>query len=382
MEKKIYETIIVGGGISGLSCAKRLHDVERDFLLITKNIGGRMLSSECFCMDYGAAYMTADYANILQYVEKNGLMRLQDFFFFDGDNFNNIFTIANIRYVPKMIVFLFLIRRFRKRISRYRKLAPHKSVKECIEEDPLLAKYWKMPAVDFIKVHGFEELDKVYGNPITAATMFVHSSEVNTFCYLSMFFPVVLKTWVVNFRHTVEKLTDGYEDKIKMGSVTEVRKNKGGTFDVRTTAGDFVARNVVLAAPQKSMVDVYNVPKPFKQQGVYVFHVVGRREDVYQNKKAIIFRPKNRDVFMVWKQENGADIVYSTHPDPDLEQYYEIFQVVKRTYWDLAMIIPKGELLEQKLEDHVYLASDYNLSSMEDSFLTGLYAANQIIDLK
>jgi len=43
------------------------------------------------------------------------------------------------------------------------------------------------------------------------------------------------------------------------------------------------------------------------------------------------------------------------------------------------MIIPKDELVEQKIDKNIYLASDYNLSLLEDSFLTGLYAANQII---
>jgi len=45
MKEKVYETIIIGGGVSGLSCAKRLHEDRKDFMLITEELGGRLLSA-------------------------------------------------------------------------------------------------------------------------------------------------------------------------------------------------------------------------------------------------------------------------------------------------------------------------------------------------
>ena len=382
MEKKIYETIIVGGGVSGLSCAKRLHEAGKDFLLISKNLGGRMMASDCFCMNYGAAYMTSDYKHMLPYVEKREMLRIRDFFFFDGDNVSNLFTIKNVKHIPKMVKFVFILRKLRRHFLKYRIQAPYKSIQECFEEDPVLMKYWKMSAKEFIKEHGFEELDELYGNPITAATAFIESEKVNTFYFIGMFFPVILPAWIVNFRHTVKQLTAGYEEKIKLGNVIKVTKNEEGFFNVQSSVGDFVAKNIVFAAPHKALAGVYELPKPFIEQQAYVFYVKGVRKDIYQNKRAVAFRPKHHDVFMLWKQKNGADIVYSKHSQPDFNQYYESFKVVKVIHWDPGMIIPKDSFVKQKLEKNVYLASDYNLSLMEDSFLTGLYAANQIIGLK
>ena len=59
------ETIIVGGGGSWLACGKTLHDMGRDFLLVTEEIGGRMLTSKSHEVNYVDSYITEDYKNIL-----------------------------------------------------------------------------------------------------------------------------------------------------------------------------------------------------------------------------------------------------------------------------------------------------------------------------
>jgi len=37
-----FEAVIIGGGISGLACARRLCDAKASFLLVTDHLGGRM----------------------------------------------------------------------------------------------------------------------------------------------------------------------------------------------------------------------------------------------------------------------------------------------------------------------------------------------------
>jgi 2-polyprenyl-6-methoxyphenol hydroxylase-like FAD-dependent oxidoreductase len=39
----------MGGGISGLACARRLHKAGREFLLITDRLGGRRFAAK-FCL--------------------------------------------------------------------------------------------------------------------------------------------------------------------------------------------------------------------------------------------------------------------------------------------------------------------------------------------
>lgn len=377
-EQKTYRTIIIGGGISGLSCARKLCDAKQDFLLVSKELGGRMLTSKSFGLDYGAAYMTEDYTYISKYVEKEKRLRLKDFYFFDGSGYSTIFSLRNARLIKQFTQLLFFVRKLRKHIKIYRKKAPFHSIKECFENDPWLLKYWQMTASEFIKKNHLESLDEYIGNPATVSTAFIDSAEVNTIMYLGMFLWTLGKSWTINFKNTIKNITRGYEEKILLATVHKIsREDK--LFFVTTSAGNFFAQNIVIAAPQAELADVYDLPKPHIQQPAYTFHVVGRRKEEFRNKQALIFRPKHHDIYMLWKQGESGDIVYSKHADPDFKQYYEIYHVVHRIHWHPGMIIPGKELIPQILEDNLYLASDYNLSLLEDSFLTGLYAANQII---
>ncbi len=379
MKEKIYETIIIGGGISGLSCAKRLNDKKRDFLLISKDLGGRLLSEECCAVNYGGAYMTSDYVNMLKYVKKKEVLRVHDFFFFDGKRFRNVFVLKNIKHIPKMIHFLLILKKLRKHFIGYRKQASKISISEYFVKDPILMKYWNMSAEDFITENGFEELDKLYGNPVTAATAFIESKKVNAFYYMGMFFPSILDSWIVDLTDTVEKISSGYKDKILIDTVLKVQKNSDGLLNVKTLNSSYISENIVFAAPQESLSEVYDLPKPHIQQYAYVFNISGIRKEIFKNKKAVVFRPEDHSIFMIWSLADCSDIIYSSNPNPDLSEYYESHKIVNKIHWEPGMIIPGSELIKQKFEENVYIASDYNLSLMEDCFLTGLYAANQII---
>jgi thioredoxin reductase len=59
VEKK---TIIIGGGIAGLSCALRLQEVNEDFLIITDNLGGRLKYS-VKKINNGAYFVMKSYKN-------------------------------------------------------------------------------------------------------------------------------------------------------------------------------------------------------------------------------------------------------------------------------------------------------------------------------
>ena len=79
MVKKSYETIIVGGGISGLACARLLSENGKDFLLISKDIGGRILTSPDGNANLGAFFVCKDYHHFLKFAKIKDQIRIRDF---------------------------------------------------------------------------------------------------------------------------------------------------------------------------------------------------------------------------------------------------------------------------------------------------------------
>ena len=62
-------TIIVGAGIAGLACARRLHNAQRPFLVISENVAGRVQRSGDGVVNLGAYYVRGDYTHVNRYVQ-------------------------------------------------------------------------------------------------------------------------------------------------------------------------------------------------------------------------------------------------------------------------------------------------------------------------
>jgi len=99
------ETIVIGAGISGLACARRLQQFDKDFLIISNDIGGRILTSEDGLVNYGAFFVCSDYYNMLNFVKLKYRIKLSDFCFHDNDK-------TYLLFEPKLLFFLLKFIRF------------------------------------------------------------------------------------------------------------------------------------------------------------------------------------------------------------------------------------------------------------------------------
>lgn len=378
MKTHQVDALIIGGGISGLSCGHQLAKNKVNFLLLTKNIGGRVSCSKDYKFDYGASYIIDNDFHMNKFTIKFEKLQLKDFYFSHNNQIHNFMSLNNLKYAPNIIPFLFHIHNVRSHLLMYRKKAPYKSIKQCFNEDPVLSHYWNLSAKDFIKNHGLNELEDFFGKYVITATSFTDIKNINALLFLVVFFPAVFPTHRVCFKHTFDKLTKKYKKRIKITTVKKVKRTKNNTYIVLTDNSIYKTKYLVFAAPEKSLRNVYKLPKPLSQQDAYSVHVKGNKKQPYYNKKAILFHPDN-DINMMWNEYKYNDILFSKKPIKSLKKYYSSYEIVKKIHWSPALIIPGKKLIDQNFEPNAFLASDYNISLLEDSFLTGLYAANQII---
>ena len=376
---KHYQTIIIGGGISGLACAKRLYEKDRDFLVITKELGGRMKWDEKTGINMGAGIIMSDNKNILKYIkikERKTHQSVKNALLCD-EKCRPISTIAleNVRNIPKMLKLLFFIWRMDRHAKKLMSKLPHESLRDVLEKDTFLKWAFLTPATEFVKKHGLEEISRKYVNPIINSTFYTSYENVNTFYYLGNLAPMFSKIYLPDFTGVVEKLTKGFEEKILLDEVKGVNK-KDGVFEVATSESTFIADNVVFAAPEQSLRGVYDLPRAQIQQDVHRFVVKGKRKEEYSSHK-VVFNPDNHHILSI-SNERGYDIVSASKEDPGFDKYYDSYEILNHIHWTPATIIPK-EITNQNPEEGVYIASDYNFSAVEYSFVSGLYAANQII---
>jgi len=136
--KKIIDTIIIGGGIAGLSCARKLTDNQKDFLVITENLGGRIMTSSDGFVNYGAYYVPEHYQHLKKYVWLKKAKFKKSVLFHEKDQvFQKISWKLMINSV-QAIKFYVLLKKFGRHYRKFKKLAEHSSQKEIIENDEFL----------------------------------------------------------------------------------------------------------------------------------------------------------------------------------------------------------------------------------------------------
>jgi glycine/D-amino acid oxidase-like deaminating enzyme len=173
------ETLIVGGGISGLACARTLHDAGRPFLLVTDRLGGRMYHSADGSMNFGATYINADYRHVSRYVDRGLPFRLSQVCgeaggrpvtFLHWRNLRSLRPLA--RLVRRLCHFRLALRAFRKDAER----APHRAI---APHHPLIDRYRRQPAAELIRAIGLGSLQGLGHGPDDAALNHWRPAPIN-----------------------------------------------------------------------------------------------------------------------------------------------------------------------------------------------------------
>ena len=373
--KKKVETVIVGGGIAGLACARKLSEKGKEFILISENIGGRILLSKDGNTNLGAFFVCSDYYNFLKFVKLKQRIKLNDFCFHENDKTFVLFSPTLLKYTIQMIKILRVLYRFRKSFRRLRIQCEKISQKNAIENDSYLYELYMQNASDFVKKLNIEKGTKKYLSKGLYSTTFSDISEMNAFSFMEFCLPLITPIYRFNFEK--EKMIEPFKDKIIIGHVDAINYHNN-SYIINSGTQFFQSKNIVIAttidwSKNFSCVEKINLPV-----STNMFYIKGIANKIIYRKSYHLFNPGN-DIQAVANLGNGYFLLYYKCEKPCLNLFFKKHQIIQLKNWNWAGTINGNILIESNRGNNMYLIGDFNIAGLEESYITGLYAANHII---
>lgn len=374
MSIKIVDTVIIGGGISGLACAKKLQDNDRDFIIVTENIGGRILTSKDGTTNYGAFFVCSDYYHFLQHIKIKSRIKLSDFCF-HNDKTYVLFEPLLLLYAFQFIKTIKILLRFRRHFRFFRKTCEHVSQKIAIESDPFLYELYMQNAADFVKIHNLQTGVQRYLSHALYSTTFSQIKDMNAFSFLEFLMPLI--TPIYTFTFNKEKMIEPYKERIMIGSVNNITY-KSEIYKISFNENIIKTKNVVLATEISWSKDLAGVKKINKPVSTNMLHIKGVPTTNFSEKLYNLFMPPY-PVQALADLQDGTYLLYYQGERPSLDEFFKDPKIIAHHYWNPAGTINGHNLIESNRGNNLYLIGDYNVAGLEDAYITGIYAANQIL---
>jgi glycine/D-amino acid oxidase-like deaminating enzyme len=372
----LHDTVIIGGGIAGLACGRRLQDRQRQFLLITEDVGGRIRRSVDGKVNLGAYYVRSDYHHVNQFVDRGKRINRRDTL--RGD-LNGSFTRSDLPallHLPQVIRFVRLMREFHRCYETFRQDCLEVSQAEAIKGNPLLWDLYHEPAPSFIQRHRMEHIAQFYLAPLAHGTGFISLERLTAFTMLVGALPMIIPMFEYTFRFDL--LMAGMEEAVLIDSVTAVTATDS-RYTIQTLSnGTISADNVVVATPigvSATLLDLGPVKNPISG---HMFLVRGHLRRPWSRATYSLF-PDGDPTLAIARQADGSTLFCSVHEHPDFDKYFTTWEIGQHQHWNPAFHLEGDALLECEQGPGLYLVGDHNVCNLEDAYITGAHAANRIL---
>ncbi len=374
MQKNFSDIIIVGAGMAGLGCAKRLHENGYAFKIITENIGGRVKTSPDGEVNYGAYYITEDCKQVLPYVEITGNVQFSNSRLHKGNEEYRLFSLRAIKHLPAFFRLLTDLHEFRKHVNKNRALGTQYSREELIEKDPLVKKYYHEKAGDYIKRRGLEKIVDEYLEQFLWASFFYDCRKVSTSLFLGSLLPLLAKGH--SFKMHFEKIMRDFQKNVLFDSITQVQKTDHG-FELHSKGGQiYTCNKLVLATP---MTITNKLVKPQRINGginVSYYHIRGKIKPRYDHKGYNFFALEEASA--IARERDGSYLYFYSGPD-NIRKYFDHWEIITHDTWNPGLYFLGDNYVNLNPEPNLYLANDHNVPSVEDAFINGQFTAKLVM---
>jgi predicted NAD/FAD-dependent oxidoreductase len=188
--------------------------------------------------------------------------------------------------------------------------------------------------------------------------------------------PTIVPIYEYTFRFDI--LTAGFSEAVLIDSVTDLTHSTDH-YLIQTRGGEtFTADNVVIATPidiSARFIDLGTIKSPIHAR---MYLVKGSLRRSWARATFSLF-PEGDDTFAIAQQAGGQVLVVSALEQPDLSRFFDEWEVVEHHHWNPAFHLSGTTLLECEQGQGLYLVGDHNVCTLEDAYITGVYAAKRIL---
>ena len=374
------KTVIVGGGIAGMSCALKLLEAGNDFSLISPGLGGRMMYSPEERVNYGAYFVMKSYAHAKKLIKEEALVNpLHACFHNSETEYFPVLSTHTLTMLPEFVRFFFAMQEFSRHYEPYKKRCLVMTQKKALEADPYMAALFRKPASQFIKEKHYEKVAADYISKFAFACTGVSTDRITALDFLNVSMGILVPIHQFNFdeKGMIRKLGEHYiNDKI-----VKIDSQNGSHVLIGQTGKKYLADNVVVATPASVTKELLGLKEIREACKLYVFHVKAKLKGVFSQYELNLFPPTS-DLILTAQQYDGSYLIYGCKKDIDLNRVCEEYTLLRTVDWEKAMYVQGRAYMEQQLGKTIYIAGDHNGLGLEPAAISGIYAANQILGIK
>lgn len=372
-----YNTIIMGGGMAGLGCARTLAENDmNDFVVLTKDVGGRAPRSDNKAT-LATFYARSDYTNVQPYLSLGRRATpWKGCLITDTGKVWRAIPIL-IRHPVEAFRFMQLILKYDKHYQRFMKKCTTLSQAEALNEDPFLLNLYTQPAWDCVKEWNIRHIGEIMIRTLVRTTGLIDMDAANGF--------IMCWIWVIAIRRTyectidIEKLISPFSKRIITDTVENIIY-ENDTWILKTKTGHTYSADTLVAA---TPLDVSCALLDRKMEPRFpvvasMQHIRGTPKKQYCVTRYNVLDPSDTNAISLVDCDDGTYLLISNKEKPDPSQYFTHYTIIDYCFWNPAGFIGL-QPIPSCIDKHLYMIGDFNVLSMEAAFVSGTYAANRVL---
>lgn len=379
-------TLIVGGGIAGMSCALKLRDAGLGYMLLTENLGGRICYLKQYDMNFGAVFFMQGYRHAKEILAA-GEPVLPSYFDLEchqqlGKGYG-VVSGPIIGSAGQLLHFMnYLKGTFKPHYEAFKLSCETKEIGACIADDPYIKELFDMTADKLVEKVGFPKAAKALVSQFVYACTGSPITTLNALDYLNCAMGLVDTATRFTFDpDAMRQQLTSETGSVKDSTVVRVERN-GERWAAITDGGDrYEADNLVLATPAditQGLLSPVCGTYPIREASeLHAYKVAGKIKKEYAGHKLHLF-DQSIPLINIGARPDGAYEVFTCKP-LDMNIFFDEYEVVHRVDWERALFTHPSLILEQDLGSGLYRAGDHNALGLEPAAISGVFAANRII---